>query len=145
MKQYFKIENLQFIYIIWIFYFSVLLFISFFIRDIPNQYEIYYTIDEIIKSSQLGDPVSFLTGALDISKNGWFTPANQWLINLWPPAFMILEGYIIKLFGNNVYLIVVLQILASFIFSFVLIMLYSFISKNINRLTAFFIPLLLFI
>ena len=129
---------------IWIIYLSILLVISFFVRDISNQYEIYYTIDEIIKSSQLGDPVSFLTGAVDVSKNGWFTPANQWLINLWPPAFMLLEGYIIKLFGNDVYIIIVLQILASLIFSFVLIMLYSSLSKNINTLIAFFIPLILF-
>ncbi|MDD5157870.1 hypothetical protein [Sulfurimonas sp.] len=139
------ITLLNYKWFIYSIYFSVLMLISLFVRDIPDQFNVYFTIDQIIKTSSLGDPVSFLTGAIDVSKNGWFTPANQWLINLWPPGFMLIEGYILKLFGEYVYIILTLQILSSLIFSFVLIMIYGFIPKNINRLIAFFIPLILFI
>lgn len=126
-------------------YLSILLFMSFFIRDINNQFYSYNTIEEIIKTSDLGDPVSFLTGAIDISKNRWFTPANQWLINLWPPAFMLLEGYIIKLFGETVYIVLILQIIISLFFSIILSLLYGLLSKNINNIFAFIIPLIIFI
>jgi hypothetical protein len=47
------------------------------------------------------DPAYFASGALDIARHGWIDPGNQWLIRLWPPGFMVLEGLGVRLVGEN--------------------------------------------
>lgn len=54
-----------------------------------------------IKRVPYGDPVSFLTAALDVARDGWVTPANYWIVHLWPPGFPLLEGAAIRLVGED--------------------------------------------
>ncbi len=61
------------------------------------------------------DPGSFATGGWTIFKDGWFDWKTVWLINLWPPGLMILEGVILKLFGEAAPLAGILQVIAALI------------------------------
>lgn len=56
---------------------------------------------QAIKRNPYGDPVSFLTGALDVVRTGWVTPANYWIVHLWPPGFVVLEAAAIRLVGED--------------------------------------------
>ena len=63
--------------------------------------------------TKLGDPTQFALGALDIYRNGWIQPENQWLVKLWPPGFMVIEGLILKMFGIDAPFIFILILLNS--------------------------------
>jgi hypothetical protein len=63
---------------------------------------------QALKRNPYGDPGSFLTGALDVARHGWFTAPNYWIVHLWPPGFMLLEGAAIRLLGEEGPFLVVL-------------------------------------
>ena len=44
-------------------------------------------------------PTYFATAAIDIAENGWISSYNDWIFNLWPPGFVLLEASIIKVAG----------------------------------------------
>ncbi|MFY9141771.1 hypothetical protein [Sulfuricurvum sp.] len=126
-------------------YFVILLCIALFARDIPNQYNPFdLTISKLVQVSVMGDPASFATAAIDIAENGWISSANEWILNLWPPGFVLLEAFIIKVFGIDTPIILVLQIMASALFSVVLLLLYEFLNEHINQKIALILPLLIF-
>lgn len=127
-------------------YFIILLLIAFFVRDIPNQYNVFdLTILQLMQVSVMGDPASFATAAIDIAKNGWISSENTWIFNLWPPGFILLEALIIKIFGINVPIILVLQILAAVLFSVVMTLLFKFLNDYVNKKIALVLPLLIFV
>lgn len=139
-----KILNYRFLSTL--FYFLILLMIALFVKDIPIQYNnlMYLTPNELISLSTMGDPATFISTALEITRDGWVTSANQWVFNLWPPGFVLLEALIIKIFGINAPVILVLQILAAGLFSVVLTLLYEFLKGYINTIVALVLPLLIF-
>ena len=121
---------------------------SLWVHDIPKQFGnlslFELTIDNLIKASALNDPKSFAVAAIDIAKNGWISSANDWIFNLWPPGFILLEASIIKVFGVGAPLVLILQILGSVLFATVLIQLCSLLRENMNFKFSFFLPLLIF-
>lgn len=126
-------------------YFLILLGIAFWVRDLPNQPNVFKTtIRQLIDLSTMGDPASFATVAIDIAKNGWISSANDWIFNLWPPGFMLLEAIILATFGPNVPVILVLQILAAGLFSIVLTLLYDLLRIRVENIFAFALPLMIF-
>jgi glucose-1-phosphate cytidylyltransferase len=86
---------------VFVFYFVLLLLLAFLAGMGPMQPRWASTIAEFTRTSGLGDPVSFAEGALDFARNGRFTPPHFWLIHLWPPGFMALEGTVLRLFGED--------------------------------------------
>ncbi len=127
-------------------YLIITLVLSCFVRDIPNQYAIESaTAQTIFQMSQMGDPISFMTAAIDIAESGWISPANEWILNLWPPGFILLEALVFKLFGKNTLIILALTVLASTLFSVVLSILYGFLRTKFKSRMIFLIPLLIFI
>lgn len=126
-------------------YFLILLIIALWVRDIPNQPDAFnITLQQLIQTSRMGDPASFATAAIDIAENGWISGANDWIFNLWPPGFILLEAAILKVFGPEAPAILVLQILAAILFSIVLTLLYSLLRASVNSKIAFVLPLLIF-
>lgn len=125
-------------------YFLILLSIAFWVRDIPNQQDAFNTIQQLINASKMGDPASFATAAIDIAANGWISSTNEWILNLWPPGFILLEAFIIKVMGINAPIILVLQILAAGLFSIVLLLLYTQLKTSVNSKLALILPLLTF-
>ena len=126
-------------------YFLILLCIALWVRDIPNELDAFsLTLQQLIITTQMGDPGYFATAAIDIAENGWISSNNQWILNLWPPGFILLEALIIKVLGPEVPAILVLQILAAALFSFVLVLLYDLLHASMNSKVAFALPLLIF-
>ena len=125
-------------------YFLILLSIAFWARDIPYQLDSFSTIQQLINASKMGDPASFATAAIDIAANGWISSTNEWILNLWPPGFILLEAFIIKVMGINAPIILVLQILAAGLFSIVLLLLYTQLKTSVNSKLALILPLLTF-
>lgn len=126
-------------------YFLILLSIAFWVRDIPDQQNSFNTIQQLINASRLGDPISFAIAAIDIAENGWVSSANEWILNLWPPGFILLEALILKVMGSNVPVILVLQILAAGLFSIILLLLYNLIKTSVNNWLALILPLFIFV
>ena len=124
-------------------YFIILLGLALWVRDIPNQHDPFITIQQIVEESRYGDPKYFAAAAIDIAENGWVGSANEWVLNLWPPGFVLLEALIIKVLGPDAPVIVVLQIITAVLFSIVLVLLYDLLNEHFKGL-AFALPLLIF-
>lgn len=124
----------------------ILLGIALWVRDIPYQPDVFTTtLQQLIKISPMGDPASFATAAIDIAKHGWVSSANEWILGTWPPGFIMLEALIVKVFGLEAPVILVLQVLAVSLFSVVLVLLYAFLNEHVKSRFAFVLPLLIFI
>ena len=88
------------------------------------------------------DPNSFATGALDIYRYGWFKEDNQWLIRLWPPGFMVLEGLVLKCFGVEAPFILILIVLNSIFLGFLLLVFRAHLLRVVPVKAASMLPLL---
>ena len=134
-------------YLVWTLYFVILLCIALFVKDVSILYSnnTFITAEKLAQAQGYGDPKTFITTALQISQDGWITDKNQWVFNLWPPGFILLETIIIKLFGPTVPIVFVLQILAAILFATVLTFFYKYTNKYHNKYIAFTTPLLIFI
>ena len=126
-------------------YFLILLCIAFWVRDIPNQPDVFVTtIQQLIDTSKLGDPKYFATAAIEIASKGWVSSSNAWVLNLWPPGFVLLEALIIKMFGLEAPVLLILQIQAALLFTGVLLLLNRFLSTKVKNQVAYILPLLIF-
>jgi len=127
-------------------YFLILLAIALWVRDIPNQPDPFITIQQLIEKSSMGDPASFAKAAIDIAENGWISSANDWIFNLWPPGFILLEASIIKVLGPEAPVILVLQIMTAILFAFVLVLLHDLLQHIYmkRKVVAFTLPLIIF-
>lgn len=103
------------------------------------------TARDIIAHFGLGDPASFAKGGLAIFSDGWFSEKHEtiWLINLWPPGFMLLEGVILKIFGMNAPLVGILQILAILILAIVCNLFRIYLCFYIKPMIAIWVPFIL--
>lgn len=126
-------------------YFACLLLIGVFVRDTASQPGLFSTIHGFLSTPQdMGDPVSFATGALDIYRFNWPSPGNYWLIHLWPPGFMLLEGGILKLFGEEAPFIAILMVLSSLSSAMMLSVLRRALIGFVPAAVATLLPLLPF-
>lgn len=126
-------------------YFVILIFLAFGVRDIPTEPDtLHFSLDQMMKTSSLGDPVSFATAAKDIAETGWVTAQNEWIISLWPPGFILTEGLILKLFGPEASVVFILQILAAALFAVVLYLLFNFLKQLTLFWLAAVLPMVVF-
>ncbi len=127
-------------------YFLILLTIALWVRDVPGQLDPFSTIQQVINHVGLDDPTYFGMAAVDIVENGWVSHAKgtAFVFNLWPPGFVLLEALVLKVLGLDAPVILVLQVLASILFAFVLVLVYEILSTSVRSAFAFILPLLLF-
>lgn len=127
-------------------YFLILLGIALWVRDIPNQPDAFNaTLQQLIKTSAgMGDPGSFATAAIDIAENGWISSSNKWILHLWPPGFILLGAFNVKVLGPEAPVVFVLQLLAAGLFSVMLVLFYDLLRDCVNSSIAFLLPLLIF-
>ena len=128
-------------------YFLILLSIALWVRDIRNQPDAFIiTLQQISTGvTHMGDPTSFATAAIDIAETGGISSANEWIFNLWPPGFILMQALIIKVLGPETLVILVLQILAVILFSIVLTLLYDILNAHVkSKVVAMTLPLLIF-
>jgi hypothetical protein len=127
-------------------YFVLLLLMAIWARDIPGQFDAsHMTLQGVIQTSTMGDPASFAKAALDIAENGWLSSSNDWIFNLWPPGFVLLEALIVKLLGQQAPVLVVLQVLAVLLHTAVLLQLANFLKRVVNTRLAYILPMLVFL
>lgn len=99
----------------------------------------------IVVRSVYGDPISFLKAAIDIASTGWYSPSTQWVSNLWPPGFVIVEAIIIKSFGMGVALPFILQVISCLLFAVILTILCTILRlKYAPRFIQYVLPTLIF-
>ena len=126
-------------------YFSILLLLSTLVRDISPQPDLFAHIRDFMPAtSNLGDPLSFATGALDVYHFGWFTEQNGWLVRLWPPGFMVLEGWVLRLFGIDAPFILILIVLNCALAAMLLLLVRQSLLLSIPPLYSSLLPLLPF-
>lgn len=128
-------------------YFLILTALSIFVKDLPYKVDLFNaSANWLITPSEMGDPTSFVKAAMDIVNHGWITQENDWIFSLWPPGFMILEAFFIRLFGADSPLTVYLQLATCSIFSFLFTTYYFYVRKKfaLSR-AAFWYPLILFL
>lgn len=145
MRNYMIAKNLQSLN--FIFYFIILLLLGTVVSDIQGQPDLFANIENFMATPgviQLGDPSFFASGAIDVYQNGWFSPEKKWLINLWPPGFMLLEASIIKAFGIDTPFVLILVILASTLGAAVLLLLRNYLLRFVSPGIATFLPLMPF-
>jgi hypothetical protein len=134
-------------YILTFVYGFIFLLIAIFVRDIPAQPSIFSTVQDMLKPTNygLGDPISFMKAGLDFSRYGWVSAENHWIINLWPPGFMLLEALVIKLVGESGPIILSLQIVVVALYAVVMAKFSSLIFPFVGRWMAVFLPISIFL
>ena len=95
--------------------------------------------------SGLNDPQSFATAAQDIYATGQVSEANKWIIHLWPPGFILFEVGILKVFGFDAPLTLILQIFAFCSAAFMMTVQRTVLSPYIGRRLASVAPFTLFL
>ena len=125
-------------------YFGILLLIGLFVRDLNGQPPLSSTIHSFQPIIKMGDPKYFAAGALDVFRNGWFTSDYRWLINLWPPGFMLLEAGILWVFGENAPFIAVLLVLSALLQACWLTIFRQLLRPQVPAVAASLLPLLPF-
>jgi hypothetical protein len=90
-----------------------------------------------------GDPTSFASAAVDIAHYGWVSDATRWIVNLWPPGFMLIEAAILKLLGDKTPILIVLLGLSLFTYAWLLFKLRTRISSSIGS-WSWLLPLAFF-
>ncbi|WP_321948498.1 hypothetical protein [Paraburkholderia sp. J10-1] len=122
--------------------FILLLVIGLTVRDGGGQPHFLADINHVLDGTHdMSDPGSFALGAKDIYLHGWFTAVNMWLIHLWPPGFMLLEGAILKVFGPETPVVLILQILASACLAAMMLLQRMLLKPMIGALPASILPL----
>lgn len=97
---------------------------------------------QILSSTCYGDPVSFIQGAMDIYHYNWFQSQNYWIINFWPPGFMILIGYLLKIIGIDGNLTLYLFFISCCLFSYLMILLKQYFHLYVNQFIASIMPII---
>ncbi len=127
-------------------YFLILLIVALSIRDIPQQPDATNaTLYNMYKTLKIQDPSSFATAAIDVYETGWIRPENRWIFNLWPPGFIILEAFLVKLLGADAPIILILQICTALLFSVAFLCFYDFLSKFVPKKFSFFLPFVIIV
>lgn len=125
-----------------------MLMISVAVRDIPGQPDLWANISNFMDPAkvliQLTDPHSFAAGALDIFNFGWIRTENKWLIKLWPPGFMLTEGWVLRLFGIDAPFILILMVLNCALAAVLLLLIRKNLSAGVAKQYAGLFPLLPF-
>lgn len=126
----------------WVFYFITLIAIA--LLSSVSSMEVWaYNLLDAARTLPYGDPNSFAMAAIDVSAHGWITDNTRWTFNLWPPGFMLLEGALLRLFGSNAPMPLLLLALSASLFATVMMEMRRIISAAIGR-WSWFVPLIIF-
>jgi hypothetical protein len=126
----------------WACYFAALLAIAILLTSSSMEVWTYNLVDAA-KSLPYGDPNYFAAAAMDISTHGWITDNTRWTFNLWPPGFMLLEGALLKLFGSNAPMPLLLLGLSAGLFAAVMMEMRRILNGAMGR-WSWLAPLLIF-
>jgi len=123
-------------------YFSILLVSIYFIpfEDVRLNYDL--TNLQVQQYYQGRDMASFASGGQAILDHGWFTDHATWLINLWPPGFMLLQGVILKIFGLNAPFIFILTIINCILWGVVFALMFAGLRERLPFLISLILPCL---
>lgn len=125
----------------WMCYFAALLVIA--MLSTTSSMEVWtYSLVDAAKGLGYGDPNYFAATAMDISAHGWITDNSRWTFNLWPPGFMLLEGTLLKLFGNNAPMPLLLLVLSSGLFAAVMMEMRRVLNGAMGR-WSWLVPLII--
>jgi len=128
-----------------IFCFFLLLLGALLIRDIASDPGLFTTVDNLNRVTDLTDPKTFASAALDIHRLGWVSEQNAWILALWPPGLVFLEAGILGVFGEGAPIVLILQVLGCAALAFMLALQRRLLSGFMNNALASTLPLLLFI
>lgn len=127
---------------IWIFvgYLIFLALIAFGMQEVRSEPEIWpvpdvwtMTVDRLIQEGiGFGDPTSFATAAVDVYETGWISEENNWIFNLWPPGFPLIEAAVLSVFGREAPILAILQGLAVLLHASAAFALYATLRRYIN-------------
>lgn len=126
-------------------YFAVLCLLGLLFAGVRGQLQWGMPVAEIAVKAGFNDPGSFITGALDIARHGWVTPADYWLVHLWPPGFMALEGALLRLMGEGVPILVPLLVLAALCSAGWMFLLRAYLLPTLPERLATAAPLVTFV
>ncbi len=130
---------------VWLCYFLILAAYATLVHHPAGQVDAFATTARDLLKFIPSDPGSFMTGAMDIAKNGWISPENNWITSFWPPGFLLIEAGLIKLMGLDApYFVLVLQLLACAAWAAVLGQFHKVLRALVNAPLAAALPLLLF-
>ncbi|MGV2864423.1 hypothetical protein [Achromobacter sp. AGC39] len=131
----------------WYWFFSFVLFMigGVLLRDGGAQPALLATIDHVNDGLGISDPGSFAIGAKDIFLHGWVQPANYWVVGFWPPGFMLLEGWLLKVFGGNAPIIVLAQVCACAMLATMVTVQRRYLSRFVSIAAASLLPFLIFV
>lgn len=138
-------HRLRITFCAWLGYFLLLLLGALIVRDGPFDSTLFARIDDVSTWLNFSDPNTFAGAAKEIAQFGWVTEKNTWVMNLWPPGFMLLEAGIIFLFGVNAPIVLILQVLACGALAMMLSLQRSLLSRFVGGTAALVLPLLLFV
>ncbi|WP_156770331.1 hypothetical protein [Bordetella bronchialis] len=129
-------------------YFALMLAIGVLVRDIALQPALLTRLADFPQAlkefDRVTDPGSFLIAARDIANTGWVAPGNMWVVRLWPPGFMLLEGWILRLGGDSIPFIGVLLVFACLAYTAMLVLTRRLLLQFTNSFAAFALPLIPF-
>jgi len=123
-------------------YLIVLTFSTFVARDITAQYEASTaTIHTVIQQSGFGDPASMAAAALEIARTGNVAAERAGVLNVWPPGFIFLQAFILRIASEQVPILWILQLIAMLLFFLVLMQMHQLFSDHISAGYAAILPL----
>lgn len=126
----------------WLCYFAVLIAIA--MLATASSMEVWaYNLVDAAKGLSYGDPKYFAATAMDISTHGWITDNSRWTFNLWPPGFMLLEGVLLKIFGNNAPMPLILLIISSSLFATIMMEMRRVLNSAMGH-WSWLMPLMIF-
>jgi hypothetical protein len=126
--------------------FFALLAIGVFLREGIPLPHLFSTIDHILDGLvAINDPGSFAQGASDVAKYGWLTPADEWILHLWPPGFVFLEAALLRVFGFNVPIIFALLIISCAFLAGMLLLQRDFLRPFVGGIAAAILPFTVFL
>jgi hypothetical protein len=122
--------------LLYLFYFGILsIFIALIDRSYKglDEFRHLLTLDQLSARFKATDVGYFATAAIDISKLGWISASNAWILNLWPPGFILVQVFISKAFGYEAPIPLLLQAFACFQYSAVLLRFRSIAASTDRR------------
>ncbi len=127
----------------WLFYFVVLICTAI-LTDLPR-FEIWKSsLVQAASGLGYGDPTYFAAAAVDVSKFGWVTQNSQWVFNLWPPGFVLLEALFLKILGVEAPIPLIFLFCSVCIFATLLMEMRRLLRNGIGSI-SWFLPLLIFL
>jgi hypothetical protein len=125
--------------------YAVCLFFIGMIQDRALQPDWLIRLPEFLKFDVAAqDPHTFAGAAMEVSREGWLTPASIWIFRLWPPGFILLESAVFRVLGPDAPFLAALLGLSILAGTLMLMTVREYLRAYVSPLWAVFLPLLPF-